>query len=62
MQTTSIESWVSVREASEVSGYGKEWIRELARNGEIKSMKMGFAVLIDRKSLKEYMEQNLKKE
>lgn len=56
METTGIESWVSVREASEVSGYGKEWIRELARNGEIKSMKMGFAVLIDRKSLKEYME------
>ncbi len=56
MENTQIDSWISVREASEISGYGTEWIRELARDGEIESRKMGFAVLIDRNSLRKYVE------
>lgn len=51
-----LENWISVREASEISGYVTEYIRELARDGEINSVKMGNAVLINKKSLKEYMD------
>lgn len=51
-----IDNWVSVRDAARISGYGMDWIRRLARYGEIKSTKMGFAVLIDRNSLEKYVE------
>lgn len=51
-----LENWISVREASEISGYVTDYIRELARDEVITSTKIGNAVLISKKSLKEYME------
>lgn len=55
-ESKELESWISVREASEISGYTTEYIRELARDGLIKSTKIGHAVLIDRNGLKQYVD------
>lgn len=49
-----LEGWLSVREASELTGYSTEYIRNLARSGTIKSEKVGYAVLIDREDLMKY--------
>lgn len=53
-ESRELEGWVSVKEASKLSGYSSEYIRELARDGLIKATKMGFAVLIDRDDLIRY--------
>lgn len=55
-QLQQIGNWISVREAAKISGYVTEWIRELARDGAIKSRKIGNMVLVDLKSLEEYVE------
>lgn len=62
MDDTKLESYISVREASDQTGFVAEWIRELAHKGEIKFKKVGHAMLIDSDSLKEYMENKAKKE
>lgn len=54
-ESKQLENWVSVREASELSGYATEYIRNLIRSGAIKHTKVGYAVLVDRKSLEEYV-------
>lgn len=56
-----LESWISVKEASRISGYSTEYIRELARDEVIKATKIGFAVLIDRDDLLRYKEKMDKK-
>lgn len=49
-----LENWLSVREASELSGYATEYLRQLVRDGEIDAVKKGFSWLVSRKSLLEY--------
>lgn len=51
-----LENWLSVREASKVSGYSVEYIRDLVRIGEIDAVKKGFSWLVNRKSLEDYKE------
>jgi excisionase family DNA binding protein len=53
-ESKELEGWLSVREASELTGYSTEYIRNLARSGAIKSEKVGYAVLIDREDLERY--------
>lgn len=49
-----LSDWLTVREASEESGYATEYLRQLVRDGEISAIKKGFSWLISRKSLMEY--------
>lgn len=53
--TKELDKWLSVSEASELSGYGMDWLRELAKNGDVESVKKGHMVLINRQSLERYV-------
>jgi excisionase family DNA binding protein len=52
--TKELDNWLSVSEASELSGYGMDWIRELVREKKVTGIKKGHMVLVDRNSLQEY--------
>ena len=52
--------WISVEEAAKISGYHRERIRELARDGKISAQKFATVWQIERSSLLSYM-QNIKK-
>jgi excisionase family DNA binding protein len=54
MEKTNLEDWLTVREASEVSGYATEYIRQLIRDGDIDAEKKGFSWLVNRESLEKY--------
>jgi excisionase family DNA binding protein len=47
---------LTVREASEQTGYNAEYLRRLIRQNEIKAEIVGFMYLIDRQSLWAYVE------
>ena len=47
---------ITVREASELTGYSTEYIRELCRDGKIKSGKFGTLLVVNTASLLEYKE------
>lgn len=49
-----MEGKITVREASQITGYSTEYIRELCRDGKISSEKFGTILVIDRASLLEY--------
>jgi excisionase family DNA binding protein len=49
-----MEGKITVREASQITGYSTEYIRELCRDGKIQSEKFGTILVIDRASLVGY--------
>jgi excisionase family DNA binding protein len=53
-ETKELENWLTVREASDESGYAEEYLRKLVRDGELSAIKKGSAWLISRESLMEY--------
>lgn len=46
--------WISTSEGAELTGYDKEYIRRLARAGDVTSKKIGWAMLISKSSLMDY--------
>lgn len=53
---TPLGDWLTVEEASQLTGYNKEQVRRLARAGKVKVQKWGAAWMIDRSSLLAYIE------
>jgi hypothetical protein len=53
-ESNELERWISVSEASELSGYGMDWLRELAKDKKIVSIKKGHMILIYKPSLELY--------
>lgn len=51
-----MEGKITVREASQLTQYSTEYIRELCRDGKIQSEKFGTVLVIDRESLLQYKE------
>lgn len=49
-----MERKITVREASQETGYSTEYIRELCREGKVKAEKFGTVLVIDRASLIQY--------
>lgn len=49
-----LEGWLTVREASDESGYAEEYLRKLVRDGEVEAIKKGSLYLVSRKSLMAY--------
>ena len=47
--------WISITEAAKISGYHKDTVRELAREGRIKGRKFVTVWQIDRASLQAYL-------
>jgi hypothetical protein len=45
---------ITVRDASELTGYSTEYIRELCRCGKIQSRKFGTILVVEKTSLLEY--------
>lgn len=54
MDESKIEGWLTVREASDVSGYAEEYIRKLVRQKDIEAERKTFGWLINRQSLMDY--------
>ncbi len=48
--------WISTTEATELSGYHPEYIRQLIRQGEIQANRKGTMYWIDRGSLLSYLQ------
>lgn len=49
-----MDKWMTVKEASEASGYTIRWIRQLAREEKIKVKRWGWSFMIDEESLMKY--------
>lgn len=54
------EEYITTAEASQLSGYHKEYLRWLIRNGYINARKWGREWMVDRKSLSEYISKEKK--
>lgn len=49
------DQWISITEAAKISGYHKDTLRELARDGRIKGRKYVTVWQISRTSLESYL-------
>ena len=49
------ETWITTKQAAEVSGYHPEHLRELIREGKVKARKFGIVWQVDRASLLAYL-------
>ena len=54
------DEWISVRDAAKLSGYNKEHITRLIREGKIKAKKFGFVWQVSRSSILDYTEKTEK--
>ena len=50
------DEWITVREASQISGYNKEHLTRLIREGKIKAKKFSIVWQVSRKSIQAYIE------
>lgn len=48
--------WITVYEASKISGYNEEYITRLIREGKIKAKKFSVVWQVSRSSVEEYLE------
>lgn len=53
---------ITTKEASKLTGYSQEWIRILARDGEIESQKFGVTTMISKRSLMTYFNKQQEKQ
>jgi excisionase family DNA binding protein len=51
-ETTELEGWLTIREASDESGYAEEYLRKLIREGKLPATLKGNSWLIRRDDLK----------
>jgi excisionase family DNA binding protein len=56
----SNDEWITVREASKISGYNEEYVTRLIREGKIKAKKFGFVWQVSRSSILAYTENSEK--
>ncbi|MBI3242330.1 MAG: helix-turn-helix domain-containing protein [Chloroflexi bacterium] len=49
------ETWITTKQAAELSGYHPEHLRELIRGGKVKARKFGIVWQVDRASLLAYL-------
>jgi excisionase family DNA binding protein len=49
------ETWITTKQAAELSGYHPEHLRELIREGKVKARKFGIVWQVDRVSLLAYL-------
>jgi excisionase family DNA binding protein len=52
----SNDEWITVQEASKISGYNEEYITRLIREGKINAKKFGFVWQVSRSSVLAYTE------
>ena len=52
----SNDEWITVQEASKISGYNEEYITRLIREGKINAKKFGFVWQVSRSSMLAYTE------
>jgi excisionase family DNA binding protein len=58
-----LKDYITVRQASQISGYAVDYIRRLTREGKIKCTRFGNAIAIDRADLLRYKaEQDARRE
>jgi excisionase family DNA binding protein len=48
--------WITVSEAAKLTGYNRDHLRELIRDGKIKARKFATVWMVDRESLLSYLE------
>lgn len=53
-EAQELENWLTIREASDESGYAEEYLRKLIRDKELSAVKKGNAWLISLEALREY--------
>jgi excisionase family DNA binding protein len=53
--TTNKDEWLTVNEATELSGYNADHLRELIREGKIKARKFSIVWMVSRESLSAYL-------
>lgn len=56
----SNDKWITVKEASKISGYNEEYITHLIREGKIRAKKFGFVWQVSRSSVLAYIEKTEK--
>lgn len=56
------DDWITTREATKLSGYHPEYIRELIRTSKIQGRKFGIVWQIDKQSLMTYLQANTNSE
>jgi len=52
--------WISVEEAAELTGYNKEYIRQMIRRGEVAAKKKGWQWWVDKASILAYLKNSQK--
>ena len=52
---TDIMAWLTVEQASELTGYNAEYIRRLIREGRLKAQKFGPVWQVDKRSIISYL-------
>jgi len=55
-RSNAIEDFISIAKAVRYSGYSEQYLRRMARGGEIRAVKFGFFWMIERASLEAYLE------
>lgn len=50
----TLVDWITVQEASKLSGYHPERVRELVRDGKVSARKFGFVWMVSKSSLEKY--------
>ena len=56
----SNDEWITVSEASKITGYNEEYITRLIREGKIRAKKFSIVWQVNRSSLLEYQEKTEK--
>jgi excisionase family DNA binding protein len=54
------DEWITVHEASKISGYNEEYITRLIREGKIKAKKFSVVWQVSRSSVEDYVEKTEK--
>ena len=54
------DEWITTTEAAKISGYHIEHVRRLLREGQINARKWGKEWMVDKNSLREYLEKEKK--
>jgi excisionase family DNA binding protein len=54
-KSRKLDSWISVKDAAEFSGYSLQYLRRLLRNGKIEGFKIGQVWLIEIDTFEKYV-------
>ena len=51
----SLEDFLTIEEATELSGYSDQYLRRMAKQGRLRAIKRGYFWLVERASLEAYI-------